>query len=72
MKGVVMTVKSIGYQYLVDQFNLTVCELFVQSNGGVLSKAKREKFNELTDAEIAALESVIQQGIRCLAHGDMG
>jgi Fic family protein len=30
-------------------------------NGGRLSKAKRERFTELTDAEIAAIEGVIRQ-----------
>lgn len=33
--------------------------MFVRNNNGTLSKAKREKFNELTDDEVHALEQVI-------------
>ena len=36
-----------------------VIVMFVRSNNGTLSKAKRGKFSELTDEGINALESVI-------------
>ena len=35
--------------------------LFVRNNNGILSKTKREKFNELTDDEVHALEQVISR-----------
>lgn len=38
--------------------------LFVRNNNGVLSKAKRDNFSELTDDEVRALENVIRQGIK--------
>ena len=37
--------------------------VFVRNNNGVLSKAKRDKFAELTDDEIHALEGVIRDGL---------
>jgi hypothetical protein len=37
--------------------------MFVRNNNGVLSKTKREKFNELSDDEIHALEETIRLGL---------
>ena len=37
--------------------------VFVRNNNGVLSKTKRDKFSELTDDEIHALEDVIRDGL---------
>ena len=37
--------------------------VFVRNNNGVLSKTKRDKFSELTDDEIHALEGVIRDGL---------
>ena len=37
--------------------------VFVRNNNGVLSKAKRDKFAELTDDEIHTLEGVIRDGL---------
>ena len=35
--------------------------MFVRNNNGVLSKSKRERFSELTDDEVHALEAVIRR-----------
>ena len=46
--------------------------MFVRNNNGTLSKAKREKFSELTDFEVEALETIIRQEIGHLDGDDRG
>lgn len=50
-----------GMREIVDMPDKKANQLimFVRGNNGTLSKAKREKFSELTDEEIHALEAVI-------------
>ena len=63
--------KSVGYQWLIERFNLNVCDLLTKSycisesrmreveEDGKLATAKRKFFPELSEDEIQRLEEIV-------------